>query len=103
MNYEHFKPMDLTMPEHIDLWTRILIWWMNLKDNIVIWKWERFRSLLESRKERKAHALTLCYKIHRNSDGVCYGMYGGTIKTDFLEESCIECPFWTCYVLKQEK
>lgn len=47
MNYEHFKPMDLTMPEHINLRTRILIWWINLKDNIVIWKWERFRSLCD--------------------------------------------------------
>ena len=36
-----------------------------------------------------------CYEEHKNNDGKCYGLVGGTKSTEYLSESCIGCDHLT--------
>lgn len=36
-----FRKMDLTIEKPISFKTRFIIWWLNLKDEIAIRRWER--------------------------------------------------------------
>ena len=36
-----FRLMDLELPKHMSLKTRLVLWWSDLIDNFTIWKWNR--------------------------------------------------------------
>lgn len=38
-----------------------------------------------------------CFKEH-GKNGVCYGVMGGTSWTCYVDEHCIGCKHWKCYV-----
>lgn len=42
-----------------------------------------------------------CYENHKNKDGICYGLVGGTESTDYLAECCIDCKHHTLLIRKK--
>ena len=42
-----------------------------------------------------------CYENHKNENGICYGLVGGTKSTDYLAEHCIGCKHHTFFVNKE--
>lgn len=42
-----------------------------------------------------------CYEDHKDKDGICYGLVGGTKWTDDLAEQCIGCKHHTFLIRKE--
>lgn len=58
--------------------------------------WNKIKNIINKIKEE--YGYRRCYSIRKDQgiavSGMCDGVVGGTINTEYLSEECINCPYY---------